>query len=124
VAGAATIAELEDGQVYKHLYALGEYVRKGLQEISDRLGVPMYVAGYGSIFVPFFMDPELGPPKDYTDLLRTDIEMDIAFRSAMVEHGIIFYPCSYRRCCLMAAHTREDIDYTLQVAEDVLRELR
>ena len=124
VAGAATIAELENGQVYKHLYSLGEYVRKGLQDIADRLGVPMYVAGYGSIFVPFFMDTELGPPKNYTDLLRTDIEMDLAFRSDMVEHGIIFYPCSYRRCCLTAAHTREDIDYTLQVAEDVLRQLR
>jgi glutamate-1-semialdehyde 2,1-aminomutase len=124
VAGAATIAELEDGSVYEHLYALGDYARQGLREISARLGIPMYVTGYGSLFVPYFMDPELGPPRNYTDLLRCDIEMDVEFRTGMVEHGVIFYPNPFRRCVLMAAHTREDVDYTLQVAEDVLRAMR
>ena len=124
VAGAATIAELEDGAVYEHLYALGDAMRQGFRDISARLGIPMIVAGYGSIFVPYFMDPDLGVPQNYTDLLRTDMETDLAFRTAMVERGIMFYPRPFRRNCLMGAHTREDVDYTLQVAEDVLRETR
>ena len=124
VAGTATIAELEDGAVYEHLYALGDTMRQGFRDIAARLGIPMLVAGYGSIFVPYFMDPELGEPQNYTDLLRTDMETDMAFRTAMVERGIMFYPRPFRRNCLMAAHTREDVDYTLQVAEDVLRETR
>ena len=124
VAAAATIAELEDGQVYKHLFALGDYVRDGFREISSRLGIPMFVAGYGSIFVPYFMDPDLGPPQNYTDLLRSDTEKDTAFRRAMVERGILFYPRPMRRICLTAAHTREDIDLTLEIAEDVLRDMR
>ncbi|MBN1314223.1 MAG: aspartate aminotransferase family protein [Anaerolineales bacterium] len=124
VAGAATIAELEDGKVYEHLYALGERMRQGFEDIAARLGIPMVVAGYGSIFVPFFMDPELGMPQNYTDLLRTDMEMDRAFRMALIEHGIMFYPLPFRRNCLMGAHTEEDVDFTLQVAEDVLRDLR
>jgi len=124
VAATATISELEDGRVYDHLFELGDYIQRGLEDISSRLGIPMYVAGYGSIFVPYFMDPELGPPQRYSDLLETDLETDQAFRTAMVERGIVFYPRPTRRICLTAAHTREDVDETLQIAEDVLRDLQ
>lgn len=124
VAAAATIAELEDGQVFEHLYALGDRMRQGFRDIAERLGIPMVVVGYGSIFVPLFMDPALGAPKNYTDLLRTDMEMDRAFRLEMIERGIMFYPLPFRRNCLMAAHTEADVDLTLEIAEKVLRGVR
>ena len=125
VAATATIAELEDGKVYEHLYALGDYVREGFREIASRLGIPMYVAGFGSIFVPYFMDPEQGPPSCYADIVKKcDLNKDRAFRLAMIERGIILYPLPGRRNCLMAAHTRQDADLTLEIAEEVLRTLR
>lgn len=123
-AAAATIAELEDGQVYEHIFALGDYVRDGLTEIASRLGVPMYVAGYGSVFVPYFMDPDLGPPQNYTDLLKNDNEKDQAFRLAMVEQGFFMCPIAMKRNHISAAHNKEDMDQTLQAAEDVLRSMR
>lgn len=124
VAAAATISELEDGKVYEHLYALGDYIRDGFREISARVGIPLCVCGYGSIFVPYFRDPELGPPVCYSDVIRCDVERDRAFRLQMIEHGIVFYPLPGRRNCLMAAHTQQDVDYTLDVAEHVLRSLQ
>jgi len=125
VAALATIAELEDGKVYKHLFELGDYLRDGLQEIASRLGTPMLAAGYGSIFVPYFMDPDLGPPQNYTDVvMRNNAEKDMAFRLAMIEQGIFMFPRPGRRNCLTAAHTRADLDLTLEIAQDVLQKLR
>jgi glutamate-1-semialdehyde 2,1-aminomutase len=120
VAAVATIRELEDGKVYEHLFGLGDYVREGLQEIVTRRGLPIYVAGYGSIFVPYFRDPELGPPMNYTDVVQCDLERDREFRLEMVKRGFMLYPLPGRRNCLMAAHAKEDIDLTLEAADDVL----
>ena len=124
VATVATIAELEDPQVYEHLFALGDHLRDGFREISERLGIPMVVAGYGSISVPYFRDPELGLPWNYTDLLSCDTETDVAFRSAMVERGMLMYTQPRARLVLTAAHTRSDVDQMLEAADDVLRGLR
>jgi glutamate-1-semialdehyde 2,1-aminomutase len=123
-AAAATIAELEDGRVYKYLFEVGDYLRRGLTEIASRLGIPMYVAGYGSIFVPYFRDPELGPPRNYTEAIDSDTEKDAAFRRAMIERGFFMFPRPIRRMVFTAAHTQEDIDRTLEAAEDALRGLR
>lgn len=123
-AALATIRALEDGSVYEHIFGLGEYVRDGLTEIASRVGVPMLVAGYGSVFVPYFMDPEAGLPRNYTDLLRNDNAKDQAFRMAMVERGVFMCPLALKRNHISAAHTKADMDMTLNHAEDVLRAMR
>jgi glutamate-1-semialdehyde 2,1-aminomutase len=84
----------------------------------------MYVGNFGSIFTPYFIDPSFGPPRSFKELLRNDMEKDTAFRLGLLEKGIFSIPRPMRRMCLVAAHTREDVDFTLNVAEDVLRNLR
>ena len=123
-AAIATIAALEDGRVYQHLFELGDYMRNALTEIAARLGIPMLVAGYGSIFVPYFMDPADGLPQRYEDLLRGDLEKDEAFRRALVERGILVFPRPMTRMTMMAAHSRADVDETLSVIEEILAEMR
>lgn len=123
VAANSTIQELEKGTAYEHLFAMGDYIRKELAEIGQRLGIPMMVTGYGSIFAPLFMDPDLGLPKSYKELLQSESEIDQDFRLGMVERGVFVYPRPRRRITLTAAHSKEDVDYTLQAAEDVLRSL-
>ena len=123
-AALATIAALEDGTVHQHIFAQGDYVRDGLSEIAARLGIPMVVAGYGSVFVPYFMDPDLGLPRNYTDLLRNDNAKDQAFRLAMVERGIFMCPLALKRNHISAAHTQADMDATLTAAEEALRAMR
>lgn len=123
-AALATIRQLESGTVYKQLFTFGQYLQEGLTSIAQRLGVPMYVANFGSIFTPYFMDPSFGPPKSFKDLMRNDMEKDAAFRLGLLERGVFSIPRPMRRICLVAAHTKEDIDFTLNAAEDVLRKIR
>ncbi len=119
-AALATIAELEDGTVHKRIFRLGEKARRGLQEIADRLDISMTVAGYGSVFVPYFMT---GAINRYADLLQNNTEADTFFRSEMTRRGVFMLPMAMKRNHVSAAHTDADIDRTLNVAEDVLREM-
>ena len=119
-AALATIAELEDGTVYQRIFRLGDKARQGMQEIADRLDIEMTVAGYGSVFVPYFMS---GAITRYADLLRNNTEADTMFRSEMVKRGIFMLPLAMKRNHISAAHTDADIDRTLNIAEDVLKEM-
>ncbi len=119
-AALATINELEDDAVYERLFRLGDKARRGLQEIADRLDIDMTVAGYGSVFVPYFMS---GPINRYGDLLRNNSEADVMFRSGMGKRGIFMLPTAMKRNHISAAHTEADVDHTLSVAEEVLKEM-
>jgi glutamate-1-semialdehyde 2,1-aminomutase len=119
-AALATIEELSDGSIHDRLFRDGEYFASELTGIIERLGVKAHVARFGSVVVPYFMEP---PVENYTDLLRNDNEMDVRFRQQMVSRGIFMLPLALKRNHLTAAHSLEDISQTLQQAEDVLRHL-
>lgn len=119
-AALATIAELEDGTVHEHIFRLGDKARRGLKEIADRLDIGLTVAGYGSIFVPYFMT---GAISRYADLLANNTEADTKFRREMIKRGIFMLPMAMKRNHVSAAHTDADIDRTLHAAEDALKEM-
>ena len=119
-AALATIAELEDGKVHERIFRLGDKARRGLQDIADQLDIDMTVAGYGSVFVPYFMS---GAITRYADLLHNNTEADTMFRREMVKRGVFMLPMAMKRNHISAAHTDADIDRTLDVAEDVLKQM-
>jgi glutamate-1-semialdehyde 2,1-aminomutase len=119
-AALATLEILEREPVHKHLFTLGKRVRKGLTEIHQRLGVRATVAGFGSIFVTYFMER---PAETYSDLLANDAEKFVTYRRKLIERGIFKMPTNLKRACLSYAHTEADVDRLLQAAEDVLKEM-
>jgi glutamate-1-semialdehyde 2,1-aminomutase len=117
-AGLATIEMLEDGAIHKRIFELGEDIRRGLSKMISTLGVEAHVAGFGSVFVVYFMEP---PVHSYTDLLRNNTEMDLAFRWGMVDRGVFMHPMCLKRSHVSAAHTVQDVDKTLDAAEQSLK---
>lgn len=119
-ASLATIEELEGGSVYEDIFALGDRLRKGLQELCDSLNLSTFTTGFGSVFVSYFMDP---PIESYTDLLRNDARSFVAFRRKMIERGIFMLPSNLKRAYISASHTPEDIEKTLEKARQPLAEI-
>jgi glutamate-1-semialdehyde 2,1-aminomutase len=117
-AALATIAELEDGTVHEHVFRLGRRMRDGLEEIARRAGVPAVVGGFGSLFVLCFME---GPLRSYEDVLRNDTALFLRYRRELVARGVFEMPESLGRSHISAAHTDDDIDRSLEAAEDALR---
>jgi glutamate-1-semialdehyde 2,1-aminomutase len=120
-AALATIAELEDGSVHARCFALAQQAGDGIQRIADELGIAMNVARFGSVFVPYFIE---GPVVSYTDLLRSNNQRDVWFRSEMCRRGIFMLPVALKRNHVSAAHTQADIDRTLETAREVLKQCR
>lgn len=119
-AALATIAQLEDGTVHEHCADLAQQAATGLAEIAEDLGIPMNVRRFGSVFVPYFMEGDI---QSYDDLLRNDDAMEVAFRTGMCERGIFMIPTALKRNHVSAAHTQADIDMTLEVAREVLKNM-
>jgi glutamate-1-semialdehyde 2,1-aminomutase len=119
-AALATIAELEDGSVHRHCYDLAAQAAIGIRQIAYEFGIPMTVAQFGSVFVPYFFD---GPTERYEDLLANNTQRDVWFRSSMCERGIFMLPTALKRNHISAAHTQADIDRTLETAREILRDI-
>jgi len=119
-AALATVEILERPGSYEHLFRLGERVREGMREITERLGVEAAVAGFGSVWVTYFMAP---PVENYADLLRNDAQSFVTYRRKLIERGIYKLPVNLKRNHISLAHTEADIDETLAAAEAVLKEM-
>ncbi len=116
----STIEALEQPGLYERLFDLGERMRRGLDDIIERLGIEAFASQFGSVFVTYFMSR---PATSYRDLLRNDDEMYIDFHRGMLERGFYMIPMALKRNHISAAHTESDIDRTLDAADDVLTAL-
>jgi glutamate-1-semialdehyde 2,1-aminomutase len=119
----ATIRLLEDGSVHKHIYALGDRIRRGLNEIIDRVGLEAFAVGYGSVWLVYFRKDRA--VRRYTDLTGTDyhVAQDARFRDLMLEKRFLVPSGPRRRCYISAALTEADVDNTLDAAEASLRQV-
>ncbi len=119
-AGIATIERLleDDGRVYKHLEKLGQQAQQGIESILQSRGVTGTVARQGSALCLYFMDHE---PVDWHDLASNhDFEKDLDMRREMVERGVYFFPVATKQISISAAHTEEDIAFSLECLDRTL----
>ncbi len=123
LAVAAAIATIErlledDGRVYKHLEKLGQQAQQGIESILQSRGVTGTVARQGSALCLYFMDHE---PVDWHDLASNhDFEKDLDMRREMVERGVYFFPVATKQISISAAHTEEDIAFSLECLDRTL----
>ena len=116
----ATIEQLSLPDTYRKLFEMGDYLRRELDAIVARVGLPAQSAGYGSVWLLYFFD---GPYSRYEHLLRNDDALDSEFRHQLVAHRYIFQPLPMKRLYLSAAHDRPIVDRALEVIESLLRSL-
>ena len=116
VAVSAAIATIEyllanRTELYPRLEQLGQMIETGLREIFAAHGVLACIARQGSAFT-FYLMPET--PVDFHDImLQHDFARDLQLRRALNTLGVFFVPVTTKQCSISAAHTREDIEFTL-----------
>jgi glutamate-1-semialdehyde 2,1-aminomutase len=120
-AAVATIDKLRSEPVHEHVFRLGERTRSGLRELYGRLGIPVVVAGFGSVFVTYFLD---GPVESYDDLLANDIDLFVGYRRELMNHGIFELPLNLKRSHFSYAHTDADVDRLLEATEAAVLAVR
>jgi glutamate-1-semialdehyde 2,1-aminomutase len=111
----------DNGALYSRVESLGRRMEAGLLASLDRVDLSATVVRQGSAFVVYFMDHA---PVDWHDLAgHNDMSFDIQFRKAMIEKGIYLFPTATKQCSISAAHTKDDIDRTIEVVGSVLASL-
>jgi glutamate-1-semialdehyde 2,1-aminomutase len=117
VAVAAAIRTIEyllaDGpKVYEHVEALGRQMEEGLKAIFTAHRVTASIARQGSAF-SYYLMPRV--PVDFHDIIEHhDFERDVALRRALIDLGVFLVPIATKQCSISAAHTAEDIRFTLE----------
>jgi glutamate-1-semialdehyde 2,1-aminomutase len=113
-AALATIEKLEREPVHERVYELGQRARTGIEGVMRSLGISAVVAGFGSVFVTYFLDP---PVDRYDDLLRNDVELFVGYRHELLTRGIFELPLNLKRSHVSYAHTTDQIDRLVEATE-------
>ena len=122
IAAISTIERLlmNDGEVYRHVEALGDQMQRGIELIMRAAGLCAVVARQGSAFCIYFMDHE---PKDWHDLAEHhNFALDTKMRKNLIQRGVYFFPLAVKQCSISAAHTKEDVQFTLEQIQQALAE--
>ncbi|MDY6866091.1 MAG: glutamate-1-semialdehyde 2,1-aminomutase [Halobacteriota archaeon] len=117
-AGIATIDILEKENVYESIDAMGESIRKGLNEVVSDLGLDYVVSGIGSMFQIFFTGGEV---KDYNDVKRSDLDSFMNMFRSMLKNGVFLPPSQFETNFVSYAHTSGDVEETIAAYEASLR---
>ena len=120
IAAVSTIERLlmNDGEVYRHVETLGDQMQRGIEQIMRSAGLCAVVARQGSAFCIYFMDHQ---PKDWHDLAEHhNFALDTKMRKNLIEQGVYFFPLAVKQCSISAAHTKEDVQFTLEQIQQAL----
>jgi glutamate-1-semialdehyde 2,1-aminomutase len=107
-------------KLYANLSALGARLAAGLAEAARNASIPLQVNASGSVLTPFFTDRRVN---DYTSATSANTDQYARFFRGMIRRGVYPPPSQFEAWFLSAAHTVKDIDKTIRVARDAMKEL-
>lgn len=119
-AARASLAELRDGRVQHQLELLTSQLRTGFDDLAQRHGVPVRLAGGGGHFQPYFVDR---PVSSYRDALAASASRYETLRSSLAARHILIADGPLLHCALSAAHSEDDVDRLVAAAEDAFVEM-
>jgi glutamate-1-semialdehyde 2,1-aminomutase len=105
--------------LYRTLASLGRRLAAGLAAAARDAGVAVQVNAFGSLLTPFFTS---SPVKDYRSATTANTDRYAAFFRGLLTRGVYPPPSQFEAWFLSAAHSVRDVDYTIRVARDAMKE--
>lgn len=116
-AGLAVLRELGQNE-YNHLDNMGNLLRKGIEDVFDKIGLKSRVYGIGSIFHTCFTNNEIVD----SESAKTSIEyLQRYFDLSLLLKNI--YPAKAHFSFISTPTKKGDIEYTLEVMEETLNSM-
>jgi len=120
VAGLETLKLLAKEGVYEGLDSLAAELTDGMREAAEEFGLPVCINRVGSMFTLFFTDREV---RDYEGAASADVDMYKRYFHGLLERGVYVAPSQFEAGFLSLAHTREDVERTLEAVREVFKTL-
>ncbi|HHW47641.1 MAG TPA: glutamate-1-semialdehyde 2,1-aminomutase [Clostridiaceae bacterium] len=121
-AGIATLRILKNNPgIYVEIAAKAELLEKAFVETGRKYEIPLTVNRVGSLLSAFFT---AGPVRDYKSAVKSDTKRFAAYFAGMLERGIYVAPSQFEALFVSSAHSREDIEITIECLDSVFSSLR
>ena len=121
VAMAAGLAQLtylnEHPEIYKDLERKGELLYGGMENLCREHNLPYQVNHVSSQGCLFF---SADPVTDYASAKKSDTKAFTEYFRQMLESGIYIAPSQFEAMFLSAAHTDEELEFTLEKMAQIL----
>ena len=119
-AGCATLKTLRDENPYPQLEVQGKQLGDGLAAAAAAAGIAHQLQRVGSMMTLFFHD---GPVHGWKQASSCNTELFSRYFWGLMDRGI-YMPCSqYEALFVSSAHSDEEIQQTIEAAQDVLGSL-
>jgi glutamate-1-semialdehyde 2,1-aminomutase len=119
-AGIETLKLLARPGVYKTLENMSADLEKGLRVVANETGIAATINRVGSMFTTFFTDRKV---TDFASAKTSDTERFGKFFRSMLANGVNLAPSQFEAAFLSLAHTKSDINKTVEAARKSLRSL-
>ena len=119
-AGITTLKELQKPGVYQYMDTLAQRLTEGISRVFAQHEVPSHINRVNSMFTGFFT---AGPVDTLAQVEQADIAKYGAYFHALLERGVYIAPSQFEAGFVSLAHTQQDIDHTIQVANAALQSL-
>lgn len=120
-AGLTTLKLIQAEGLYEQLTEKVQYLLSGLEDIAKNRGIPLTTNSAGSMFGLFFSEEE--KVTNYAQVMACDDARFKVFFHKMIEAGVYLAPASFEAAFMSAAHTQEDLDFTLEQADKICKAL-
>ncbi|HVG14187.1 MAG TPA: glutamate-1-semialdehyde 2,1-aminomutase [Chitinophagaceae bacterium] len=121
IAGYTLLKELKDKPtIYTELEEKGHYLKNGLQSVFEAANTPFVINHLGSMISVHFSDK---PVTDFAAASAANNALFSKFFHAMLNRGIYLPPSAYESWFLSNALTNNDLDKTIEAAEESLKEI-
>ncbi len=119
-AGLACLNVLRRPGTYQRLRALGDRLRRGLEEAGRQAGVPVQALGEGPVLSPLISENR--SIRTARDLDTVNKKMMVAWAYEMIDRGVLLTPGG--KMYISLVHTDEDIEMTIRAAHEAFRAVR
>lgn len=119
-AGLTQLRLLKELNPYKELDEKGKILEEGFNKISKEIGIPIVVNRVGSMITVFFTDKEV---VDFSTAKSSDTKKFAKFFRCMLKKGIYLPASQFEAFFLSTAHTKKDLEETLEKAKECFKEI-
>jgi glutamate-1-semialdehyde 2,1-aminomutase len=120
-AGLKTLELIAQPGFYESLSAKTEKLVSGLKERASHTGIALTTNCVGGMFGLFFTAEQ--QVSRFAQVMQCDQNLFKRFFHAMLEQGVYLAPSAFEAGFVSAAHSDEDLEKTLDIAEAILKRL-
>lgn len=120
-AANATLDILTNRDCYQKLESSAALLEAGLENAAKDANIPVTINRVGSIMSCFFTDK---PVRNFDDVRSTNIKQFKRFFAEMLRQGIYLAPSAYEAMFVSLAHSKQDIEKTIEAAKNTFQKLK